>query len=419
MNPWLIDQVVTDPAAIASSAEWVAGLGPRGDQFDPTVPTYAVRVREIALRERTWLQLLRGPDVRIDILAIPGNLAWHEISDGAITARFPGVGGGRRLPLDDRGLLAYYGQPQHFLSFAMIASSDRPGTADLRDLLRQDIHAERLATARAAFADASTGDPASLSAALTAAKSATEIAYQAVRSTGGAVIGVYRGDRLEYPDLFGLGRNPADHDSYDQGGFSLWYEVVETAPQEPVGLQNRMVIVADVAGYSPRPEPLQEEIQHRLHRLMAQVVADLKVREAGVQRQPTGDGVNVVLPADIDHSTVLPVLLRTMKTRLAYDNAGHDDQMRVRLAVHIGMVRVAPLGFTGGGLVTASRLVDSLALRTVLQTRPELELAAIVSDVVHHDVAIHGFAGLDPAGFEGADVTVKTFQGKGWIWVAE
>jgi hypothetical protein len=50
-----------------------------------------------------------------------------------------------------------------------------------------------------------------------------------IRQVSGKTIGLYRGNRLAYPDKFGLGRNPADG-SYRERDLSFWYEVVRTTP---------------------------------------------------------------------------------------------------------------------------------------------------------------------------------------------
>ena len=57
------------------------------------------------------------------------------------------------------------------------------------------------------------------------------LAYKILRQVSGNTIGVYRGNRLEHPHRFGLGRNPAEG-LYRVQQLSLWYDVLTAAEEE-------------------------------------------------------------------------------------------------------------------------------------------------------------------------------------------
>jgi hypothetical protein len=67
---------------------------------------------------------------------------------------------------------------------------------------------------------------AAITGAIGAAAIIGNLAYKIVRSMCGSTIGMYRGSRLAYPDMFGEGRNPSDGSSYRKGDISFGYEVV-------------------------------------------------------------------------------------------------------------------------------------------------------------------------------------------------
>lgn len=65
------------------------------------------------------------------------------------------------------------------------------------------------------------------------------------------------------------------------------------------------------------------------------------------------------LPKDLDLQRALPQLLRSTTTYLAADNEDFRDQVQLRMAVEIGPVGLANLGFEGAVATNLGRLVDS------------------------------------------------------------
>ncbi len=57
-----------------------------------------------------------------------------------------------------------------------------------------------------------------------------------------------------------------------------------------------------------------------------------------VDHQWTGDGINAVLPSDIDPPAVLSVLIRSLAAGLSADNARHADRIRLRMAIGVGLI---------------------------------------------------------------------------------
>src|SRR5262249_20940069 len=114
----------------------------------------------------------------------------------------------------------------------------------------------------------------------------------------------------------------------------------------------------------------------------------------GVEHEWTGDGINAMLPADIDPTVVLPVLIRSLAAELAADNARSADRMRGRMAVGIGLVEHSGAGFGGPMIVEINRLVSSTNLRAALTANPAADLACAVSDQVHSMIIKPGYPGI-------------------------
>jgi hypothetical protein len=200
----------------------------------------------------------------------------------------------------------------------------------------------------------------------------------------------------------------------ERAGNSAWRR------QRQSGRALRMGFVLDVAGYGKRAVPDRDTVQERLRRL---VVASL--RECGlalgnraVDHQWTGDGINGVLPPDIDAPATLSVLIRSLAAGLRADNARHRDRIRLRMAVGVGLIERSAAGFGGPVIVDINRLVDSGPLRAALGAEPSADLVAAISDQAYTLVVQPGYPGIPAGQFTKVSVEAKEFSGFAWIWLS-
>ena len=150
----------------------------------------------------------------------------------------------------------------------------------------------------------------------------------------------------------------------------------ETRPQadrKPVrgGRRLRLGFVLDVAGFGTRTVQERHEVQRRLHQLVDVTLAEcgLVLDRLSGGYQWTGDGINVMLPIDMDPAFALPMLIRSIATALGTDNARCADRIRLRMAVGVGLVEPSVTGFNGPLIVDISRLVSSGPLRGAMGFR--------------------------------------------------
>jgi hypothetical protein len=182
----------------------------------------------------------------------------------------------------------------------------------------------------------------------------------------------------------------------------------------------RMGFVLDVAGYGMRTVPERDDVQRRLRRLVVAMLAEcgLTLDVRVVDHQWTGDGINAVLPSDIDPPSVLSVLVRSLAAALGEDNARHSDRIRLRMALGVGIIERRAAGFGGPVIVDINRLVDSAALRAALSGEPAADLAVALSDQVYTLIIQPGYPGIPAAQFAPANVMAKEFSGPAWIWLS-
>ncbi|CCH32127.1 CATRA conflict system CASPASE/TPR repeat-associated protein [Actinosynnema sp. NPDC047251] len=192
--------------------------------------------------------------------------------------------------------------------------------------------------------------------------------------------------------------------------------VAPAVPPRPVGRAIRMGFMLDVVQYSGRTTFEEVLLQQRVEALVAGLLADLGLTFADTDHQGTGDGLLVFLPHDVDVQRVLPILLDRVVVRMGQDNTTYRDRLRLRLALDVGPVGVAALGFGGKVALVMGRLLDSGPLRQAVLDHPDADVVAMVSDRLHDYVVAEGAPGLDPERFERVSVAVKTFEAQAWLW---
>jgi hypothetical protein len=179
----------------------------------------------------------------------------------------------------------------------------------------------------------------------------------------------------------------------------------------------QMGFVIDMIGYGSRRGPAQEAVQERLARLVALTLQDCGTEVGTLDHQWSGDGFMALLPADIDPTITLPKLLWSFVERLAEDNQGTTDRIRLRMAVGLGIVGPGPTGFSGSMIVSLARLVDSHPLRMAAREHDDANLVAMVSDQVFGQLIRPGYPGLSAADFRAELVAVKELEEVAWLWI--
>ena len=190
--------------------------------------------------------------------------------------------------------------------------------------------------------------------------------------------------------------------------------------RRPTGRALRMGFVLDVAGYGRRTVPDRDGVQQRLRRLVVAALAKcgLALGTWAVDHQWTGDGINGILPPDVDPPVVLSVLIRSLAAGLRADNARHADRIRLRMAIGVGLVERSAAGFGGPVIVDINRLVDSAPLRAALTDEPAADLAVAISNQAYTLIVQPGYPGIPAAQFTHVNVVAKELSGIAWIWLS-
>ncbi|MEU4743123.1 macro domain-containing protein [Actinosynnema sp. NPDC023658] len=175
-------------------------------------------------------------------------------------------------------------------------------------------------------------------------------------------------------------------------------------------------VSVDVVGFGARSAPERDAVQQRLVGLLRDVLADAGTDLDLVRHEWLGDGAFVYLPHDLDPSRVLPVLVTATSRRLTEDNRAHDDRIRLRMAIALGLLGPGVTGYSGPLAVELARMTDSAPLRRALVDEPGRDFAVLMSDYLYTHVVRLGYADLPAAEFHRVEVAVKEYAASAWLW---
>lgn len=225
MGAWLLDEttVLDEPAhkSISASLDRMQGAS-RGSSHGISL---ALRMNDVFIHNvKKWFG---SANIRIDAIVVNGTPPDSEDFYQPVTFRFPEVENGERLPIAEPGLTFFYGKPRHFLDVSILVSRDRKDTKDLADLIVERTNSVQWKSAAGVLLGLAVAAPqaVAVTAAIGAAVTVGNFAFDVLREVTGTTIGLYRSSFLQERDRFGLGRHPSTG-SYHMKDFEFWYEIV-------------------------------------------------------------------------------------------------------------------------------------------------------------------------------------------------
>lgn len=193
-----------------------------------------------------------------------------------------------------------------------------------------------------------------------------------------------------------------------------------TATPATLAAAVRLCVAADVEAYSDRPNPLAELTQRRLVEALARARRGAGIDERAVHLQPQGDELFAILPVGIDESLVIPGFVNGLACALREINAAGDTaRLRLRVAMHRGLMKEGPSGWVGNAPIAVHRILNAPALREALAANPEVDFVLGVPDVLYQDVLAHSVE--TPRAEDFREVTVelpeKRFREHAWVYL--
>jgi hypothetical protein len=185
------------------------------------------------------------------------------------------------------------------------------------------------------------------------------------------------------------------------------------------GFRRSLYVGVDIRGYGAAPEQRQKKWQETLLRCLDRAASSMGLDRGRWARQQQGDAEFCVLPHDEPEPRVIDGFTRRLEAELRLHNEEVMPwaRLRMRMAVHHGVVVKGPNGYPCRDAVVVGRLLDSKPLRGVLEQWPQVNLAVMLSELVYHSVVEAGHTSLRTGQFRRLAVREKEFKGYGWLWL--
>ncbi len=173
----------------------------------------------------------------------------------------------------------------------------------------------------------------------------------------------------------------------------------------------------DICAFGARRDlRTQLHLRRELYGLIAEACRITRVPWFDCYREDRGDGVLFVVPPDVAADHLLDPFAHhlAMVLRRYNELAGPTAQLRLRLAVHAGLIHRDDHGVAGAALIHLFRLLEAPAFKRVAGGIAG-DLAMIVSDRLFTD-AVEGGGLVDPAAYTCQRITCKETRASVWIW---
>lgn len=181
----------------------------------------------------------------------------------------------------------------------------------------------------------------------------------------------------------------------------------------------RTLLYLDAKDYSKRDDPRQNALQHDLVGIFKASACQPGLQGDKWPVQSAGDSVFCVLPESVAEAAVIDTFIGELAKQLATlnDGRGAADALRLRCAVHQGLVRRSGNGYAGAAAVVPVRLAESKPSRAVLSSLTDVNLVLAISATVYNEVVAQGHTQVPPAAFREVLLDESGYRTAAWLHV--
>jgi hypothetical protein len=184
---------------------------------------------------------------------------------------------------------------------------------------------------------------------------------------------------------------------------------------------HRTIVCVDVEGFGDRRRTNRDQIAVRagMYRALRTAFTRSELVWDSCYREDRGDGILVLVPADVPKELLIAPLQGELAAELARHNQTTSRQRRIRLraAVHAGEIHYDEHGVTGTAINMAFRLLEAATLKERLRGSPGA-LALIASQWFYDEVIRHS-PRCTPARYRPVQVAVKETQAVAWVFLPD
>jgi len=176
------------------------------------------------------------------------------------------------------------------------------------------------------------------------------------------------------------------------------------------------IVGIDVARSGGRNDLLQLRMRADLRAVIDASLANQGLGLVHLHHDDLGDGVRLIVPAGISPSAMLDPFVPTIAQLLRGHRMATADtaRLRLRIAVHMGLLHYDGHGWAGQPLVHTARLLNAASVRLAFEMAPHADLILVVSQLVYESVVEQGY-GLDPETYQAVQICEKETDTTAWV----
>jgi hypothetical protein len=181
----------------------------------------------------------------------------------------------------------------------------------------------------------------------------------------------------------------------------------------------KYLLSVDIVGYSKGDDQRHRENQHALRALIRDAAQAAGLHRDKWSRQPAGDSEIAVVPPTECERRLVDDFPRHLNRGLSRHNIYlvQPARLRLRVAIHIGLVCRADNGYASQAVVAVRRLVGCAPLYKAIESASAANLALIVSAEIHSGAILQGYTTYRDGDFHRVQVKEKEYRTQAWIHV--
>jgi hypothetical protein len=178
------------------------------------------------------------------------------------------------------------------------------------------------------------------------------------------------------------------------------------------------VLAIDVAASGGRDDQLLLRMRSDLREIIAGLLQRQGLEGSVDEWADLGDGVRLIMALGVTPVALLDPFVHNLDAALRGHRkaASESARLRLRMALHMGLLHRDGDGWAGAPLVHLARLIDADQPRDALRMTDEANLVVVLSEAVYEGLVRHGF-GLDPAACRRVSMEAKDIRVMAWIHV--
>jgi hypothetical protein len=180
------------------------------------------------------------------------------------------------------------------------------------------------------------------------------------------------------------------------------------------------LFAVDIAGFTGeyRDDDIRLFLREELYRMLEKGFDDSGISWASCFHEDRGDGVLVVVPADIACTSIIDPLPERLRGLIRRHNhvSREAAEIQLRAAVHIGPVEHDGHGFISTDINHLCHMLEARSLKQAL-AGTGAELGLIISDYVYRNVVCRYPSRVSPDAFESIRFQVKKTRAPAWTYL--